>query len=152
MTFTQGINSIIPAPSRIRSKSGRFELKPQIEISIYEKELSPLALRFAEDLAVVTRKAASATISDDRKTDSASISLRINRKLEQEEYALDISPDSIKLVGGSSLGVAWGLSTLRQNSGQTLHYQLQNIKKMRRTENMAGSCVCASGAESTFVF
>ena len=24
---------------------------------------------------------------------------------------------------------------------KTLHYQLQNIKKMGRTENMAGSCV-----------
>ncbi|MFA6293924.1 MAG: family 20 glycosylhydrolase [Victivallales bacterium] len=116
MTFSQGIRSIIPVPSRIRPRTGRFILKPQLKISICEKELSPIAERFAEDLAVVTRKAASAIVSDCRKTDSAEISLRINRKLEEEEYSLDITPDAIRLGGGSSLAVAWGLSTLLQST------------------------------------
>ncbi len=115
MTFSQGISSIIPVPLRIRPKAGRFDLKPKLKISISEKSLCPLALRFAEDLSVVARKAASATVSDYCKTDSAEISLRINRKLEEEEYLLDISPDTIKLEGGSILAVAWGLSTLLQS-------------------------------------
>ncbi|MFZ2653838.1 MAG: family 20 glycosylhydrolase [Victivallales bacterium] len=115
MTFQQGIKSIIPLPSRVKSGSGRFDLKPQLKISFREKELSPLAARFAEDLYVVTRKAVAATISHGRVANSADFLLLINRKLEQEEYLLDISPDAIKLEGGSILGVAWGLSTLLQS-------------------------------------
>ncbi|MBI4720325.1 MAG: beta-N-acetylhexosaminidase, partial [Chitinivibrionia bacterium] len=115
MTFPQGIHSIIPVPSHVEPGTGRFNVKSSLKISTRGNTLLPLAERFAEDLAVVTRKAVSVTISNDRATGSATISLHINKKLAEEEYTLDISPNAIKLEGGSSLGVAWGLSTLLQS-------------------------------------
>ena len=97
--------AIIPQPLSLVQHSSNFVIRPSTVLVCEAEELVPLVAYATEYLAIHTDKSV---------PKSDYISIALDRSLAEEEYSLDVSSESIKIVGGSYCGVFNGVQTLFQ--------------------------------------
>ena len=97
--------AIIPQPLSLVQHSSNFVIRTSTVLVCEAEELVPLVAYATEYLAIHTDKSV---------PKSDYISIALDSSLAEEEYSLDVSAESIKIVGGSYCGVFNGVQTLFQ--------------------------------------
>ncbi len=111
--------SVIPKPTKIQPKQGRFILNPQTKILIVTEEEK--ANLVADYLQILLNKPTGFQLEsrkiDQRQGDSNSILLRLNdseKQLGDEGYKLNIRTDGVEIIAQKPAGLFYGVQTLRQ--------------------------------------
>ncbi len=112
--------SIVPAPQRIQAKAGTFRLSPATRIMLSDP--ADAELRALADLLLVPLRAASglplpisSRPGDDQATDVISLRLTAGSVTSHpESYRLVVTPQAAWLSAGTTVGLFWGLQTIRQ--------------------------------------
>lgn len=105
--------AIVPKPSQLNIKSGRFDFGKQVKAKIasYEGDsINSVFNSFKNDF----RKATGIKISPVRKEADAEFILSLNTQLPTEGYKLDISKDKIKIEASRPIGFFYALQSLKQ--------------------------------------
>lgn len=104
--------TLIPTPNKYVAKSGEFTLSSTSRVSTTDSALKPAASYLADYLGVSLGE-------------GGDISLRIDSKLGNEEYLIDISSDRVVILGGDYGGVFSGITTFMQLLPASVYSDLQ---------------------------
>lgn len=99
--------AFIPLPKSIQSNSGFYTISPNTHL------ITPSALK--ETATIASRELGlRPQLKDNESHPNQNILLSLDTKLPKEGYQLDITNEGIKITGGSSTGVYYGIQSLRQ--------------------------------------
>jgi len=99
------VEGVLPTPRKAEKRSGAFSILTTTQITHYS-QLRSSALYLSEYLPLL--------VCNYNADVSGNIVLRVDEKLADEGYILDISADGITIDGGSAAGVHNGIETLLQ--------------------------------------
>ncbi|MDD7739119.1 MAG: glycoside hydrolase family 20 zincin-like fold domain-containing protein [Fusicatenibacter sp.] len=110
---------LLPNPQKWEKKEGSYEIPYDGKI-VLDSNCDPkdydAAVILAKDMEVYGGFSLSITRGASKKT---AVFLTKKKELGSEEYNLEVSPEGITITGGSSAGLLYGISTLRQMIHQT---------------------------------
>src|SRR5882757_5872375 len=109
--------SVIPEPARVDSRPGSFAIRAGTEISIPRDPRAARVARYFADLLQTTRGMRLAAGSSGAERASHAIVFGLNARAgasSPEAYAIDISPDRIRVSAGDPRGLLYGAVTLWQ--------------------------------------
>jgi hexosaminidase len=104
---------ILPAPRLVEPAAGVFTLASEVPLVVMEESWLPVAGQFADHLAVAMFNSGRGVVHAGP-TDSPGITLTADPSLGEEGYALEVTPDGVKVHAGSATGAGWALATLLQ--------------------------------------
>lgn len=102
--------SIVPAPTELKLSGKTVAVPETIGISAVDDSLKALADTYIGQMS----SGAEAVLPLKSSSSEAFIRLGFDRKLSSEEYRLTVRKNGIRITGGSTKGVWWGLQTLSQ--------------------------------------
>lgn len=109
MTVSAAPN-IVPAPKTLKAGSGFFTFKGTEKVNVTDWAGDSVASAFAV-MRPELQKASGAKLEAGK---DGRIVLRVNPKLGEEAYGLNVTPDSLIITASRPVGFFYGLQTLRQ--------------------------------------
>ena len=100
---------VIPEPVSIEQKCGAFAMNEGVEVVCEDSTLLRSAEVFSSDMSKVLGYGLEVTMGT-----KGDVTLSLDEELAAEEYVLDVRRGGIKIKGGSSAGVFYGLQTVKQ--------------------------------------
>lgn len=106
--------NVIPQPQDVRPNDASFVLKSPVQIRV-ERTATKRTREVADYLAAIIRTRTGFTVRVGSNQETGEIVLDTAlANANAEAYALEAKPDGITIHGASSIGLLWGVQTLRQ--------------------------------------
>ena len=101
---------LIPMPNSIRENAGKFNAGQELSLWI-SKEVSDFNAQLLDSLLRIDLRTNANRVAS---CDDAEICVALKPTLQSEEYELMVTPQGVRIEGGSNAGVYYGLMTFSQ--------------------------------------